>query len=289
MKVIWVLENIKKNSNSKDYYINSKLNVLLLLASTYLWKKNHRDDECILYGDDLTIDLLSRLNVLDFWDAVKPLPPSRNINKDVFWAAPKLEVLAEVKEPVILMDNDTHVYTSIKNRFQKDTVYVMHYEKGGGVYPTGIDENVRELSFQRRWETDSVNVGFLHLPDPEFTREYANLSLKIMEEFSVMNVKYSIYLIFAEQLLLKTMMEEKQIKYKPILSTYYNCREKDWGVDHKEGIWTLNQSGRFIKHYGPLKADIKDCKGNLSYEGEIQHLLNCINLPNLDLSIIPTK
>lgn len=286
MKTIWVLENIKGNLNSKDNYANSKLNILLLLASVHLWKKNHREDSCVLYADDLTINTLNKLQVLDFWDEIRPIPTTRRIDKDVFWASPKLEVLAQINEPVILMDNDTHVYVPLRNYLDENTLYVMHYEKGGGYYPSSIDENVKKLSLKRRWETDSVNVGFLHLPDPEFTRKYANQSLDLMEEFTQMGVKNSLYLIFSEQLLLKTMLEEDGIKNKPILSTYYNCREWEWGEDHNKGIWEVKESGRYIKHYGPLKADIKDNKKGLNYHAEIAHLLNCIKLPNLDLSSI---
>ena len=64
MKIIWVLENIKDNQNSFDYYINSKLNVLLLLASVNLWRRNHPEDTCVLYADDITIDALNRLKVI---------------------------------------------------------------------------------------------------------------------------------------------------------------------------------------------------------------------------------
>jgi hypothetical protein len=289
LNTVWVLENIKGNLNSKDNYANSKLNILLLLASVYLWKKNHRQDKCILYADDLTIDILLKLKVLDFWDSIRPMPTTRRIDKEVFWASPKLEVLAQLDEPAILMDNDTHVYIPLRDFLNKDTLYVMHYENGGGYYPSSVDKYVKQLTFKRRWETDSVNVGFLHLPDPTFTKKYANQSLDIMEEFTKMGVKNSLYLIFSEQLLLKTMLEEEKIKYKPLLSTYYNCREWEWGDDHQEGIWTFKDSGEFVKHYGPLKRDIKDNKGNLNYESEISHLLNCIRLPHLDLSIIPGR
>ena len=81
MIINWVLENIKKNKNSNDYYVDSKLNILLLLASVHLWKKNHPEDTCILNGDDLTIDTFDRLGVLNFFDKVLLLPKSnRNIN-----------------------------------------------------------------------------------------------------------------------------------------------------------------------------------------------------------------
>lgn len=289
MKVIWVLENIKSNYNTKDYYINSKLNVLLLLASVHLWRKNHPDDTCVLYGDDLTIDTLSKLKVLEFWHQIKPLPKSRMINRDVFWAASKVEVLAEINEPVIIMDNDAHVYKPIKHLLDPGTVYVCNYEVGKGYYPSGIDKYVQQLSYKARWKNESVNVSFLHLPDPEFTRRYAEISLKMMEEFTTLRAPNPQYLIFAEQLLLSHLLEKYNIKNKSIISTDWDCKKWEWGNNNDKGLWPIYESEMFFKHYGPLKGWIRDSRADQNYEREISHLVNCINFPNLNLSIIPGK
>ena len=290
MKINWVLENIKKNKNSNDFYVNSKLNILLLLASVNLWKRNHREDTCILNGDELTIDTLNRLEVLDFFDEVKLLPKSdRKIDRDVFWAASKLEVLSKIDYPTIIMDNDTHVYRPLKKHMDLSKVYVCNLEKGKGYYPTAIDPKVQKLSYKTRWKTESVNVGFLNLPDPDFTQRYANESLKMMEEFTAMKVPHSQYLIFAEQLLLKHMLVKENIEHRSIISTTWDCKQWEWGEDHDKGIWPIYESEVYFKHYGPLKGWIKDSKADQNYEREIAHLLNCINYPNLDLSSIPNK
>ena len=289
MKVIWVLENIKKNYNTKDYYINSKLNVLLLLASVHLWKKNHQDDTCVLYADDLTIDLFDKLKVLKFWDQIKPLPKSRRIDKNNFWAASKVEVLAEVTEPVIIMDNDTHVYKPIKHLLDPNTVYVCNYEVGKGYYPSAIDKYVQQLTYKARWKNESVNVSFLHLPDPSFTKRYAELSLQMMEEFTAAGAPNPQYLIFAEQLLLSHLFEKENIQNKSIISTNWDCKEWTWGEDHNKGLWPVYESEMYFKHYGPLKSWIRDSRADQNYEREMKHLLNCINFPNLNLSIIPDK
>ena len=282
MKIIWVLENIKDNQNSFDYYTNSKLNVLLLLASVNLWRKNHPEDTCVLYADDITIDALNKLKVLDFWHQVLPIPNPRKINKSVFWASSKLQVLASVKEHVIIMDNDTHIYKPIKD-------YVHNLEIGKGYYPTYIDEYVKKLSYKARWQTESVNVAFLNLPDYKFTNRYAELSLKIMEEFTEMKVPHPQYLIFAEQLLLKHLLDKENIDYQPLISTDWDCEKWEWGEDNDKGIWKLNDSGLYLKHYGPLKSFIRDSRADQNYEKEINHLFNCINLPNLDIESIKGK
>ena len=289
MKIIWVLENIKSNKNSNDYYTNSRFNILLLLTSVHLWRKNHSEDVCVLYADDITIDVLDRLKVLDFWHEIKPIPSAPRIDKDVFWASSKLQVLASIDEPVIIMDNDTHIYKPIKEYLDLNKVYVTNLEIGKGYYPTAIDPYVQKLSYKPRWKTESVNVSFLNLPDPEFTKEYANMSLKLMEEFTALEAPNSQYLIFSEQLLLKHLLDKKKIDYSSILSTYWDCKQWEWGSEHKNGIWPVYESETIFKHYGPLKGFILNNRGGENYEREIKHLLNCINLPKLDLSSIPNR
>lgn len=289
MKVVWVLENIKKNFNTKDYYVNSKLNILLLLASVNFWRNNHKDDTCVLYGDELTINTLDRLKVLDFWHQVKLIPKRGSINRNVFWAASKLEVLRTIDEPVIIMDNDTHVYKPIKDKLDLSSVYVCNLEEGLGFYPSSVNNYVRQLSYRPRWGTQSVNVGFLYLPDPIFTKEYAELSIKIMEELTELNAPTPQYLIFAEQMVLKHLLDKKGIKFKTILSNTWDCKKWEWGEENDLGIWSVYDSELYFKHYGPAKKDIKDNKKGENYDREIAHLFNSLRLPNLDLSSIPNK
>jgi hypothetical protein len=289
LKIVWVLENIKSNKNSNDFYINSRFNVLLLLTSVHLWRKNHSEDVCVLYADDITIDLFDRLKVLDFWHEIKPIPSAPRINKDVFWASSKLQVLATIDEPVIIMDNDTHVYKPIKDYLDLNKVYVTNLEIGKGYYPTAIDPYVQKLSYKPRWKTESVNVSFLNLPDPNFTREYANMSLKFMEEFTELEAPNSQYLIFSEQLLLKHLLDKNKVPHSSIISTYWDCKAWDWGEPHDNGVWQIDESEVFFKHYGPLKGYILNNKPGCNYDEHIKHLLNCINFPTLNLSIIPKR
>jgi len=284
LKIIWVLENIEKN---KNFY--SRFNILLLITSVHLWKKNHPEDTCVLYADDMTIDLLDNIKVIRFWDEIKPLPKPRKINKSVFWASAKLQVLAEIEDPIILMDNDTHIYKPFKQYLDLEKVYVTNYEIGKGYYPTAIDPFVQKLSYKTRWKTKSVNVSFLNLPDPNFTRRYAEESLNMMEEFTELKAPNSQYLIFAEQLLLSHMLDKENIENRSIISTYWDCKEWEWGEEHEKGIWSVYESEKYFKHYGPLKGFILHNRADQNYDREMKHLLNCINFPNLDLSSIKKR
>lgn len=281
MKVIWVLENVQN-----DEKVFGKLNTVLLIASVKLWKKNHPETTCVLYCDTLTSNYLDRLGIKYLWDSIECIKRKKQLNRSVFWAASKLEVLSEQTEPVILMDNDTLIYKPILHLLEPDTHYVCNFEQGQGYYPTGLDPLVSQLTYKARWKMESVNVSFLHLPDPEFTRMYANLSLDIMEEFTKLNAPHSQYLIFAEQLLLSHLLEKENKKVKSIISTYWNCQKWEWDENHSNGLWPIHESQTYFKHYGPLKVWIIKDQGGEDYEKEIKELENCIQMPELDMSFL---
>ena len=281
MEIIWVLDNV---TGEKSFY--SKLYILLLIASVRLWKKFYPNDNCVLYCDELTRETLDTIKVLNLWDSIEIYKPKFNIERKIFWAAAKLEVLAMQKEPVIIVDNDLHIFCPIKDYLDPNKFYVHNIEQGKGYYPSYMDQYVRKLSYKPRWQTESVNVSFLQLPDPQFIKEYAYASLKLMEEFTAMKVPNSQYLIFAEQLLLRHMFDMKNIDFTSLIGTYWDCNAWEWGEEHDRGIWSIYKSEIFVKHYGPLKRWIVHNKADQNYNREVNHLLNCINLPNLDLSSI---
>lgn len=258
-----------------------------MLASASLWKRNHPEDTTYLYCDIVTYNFYKSIGVLSIYDKVEVLDFDNGLDKKSFWASAKLEVLARQTEPVIIMDGDTLVFKRVKDLIRPEEVIVSNFELGRGYYPTGIDEFVRKLSYKARWKTDSVNVAFLHLPDPDFTREYAELSLKLMREFTDMGAPNSKYLIFSEQLLLKHMLDKYKIPHRSMISTAWDCDQWEWSKKEKDGFWTIEDSWEFYNHYGPLKQWYKKDDPGFPYQEEIDMLVNCINFPKLiDLSQI---
>jgi len=281
LKIIWVLDNV---TGEKSFY--SRLYILLLIASVSLWKRFYPDDNCVLYCDELTRETLETIKVLHLWNSIEVYKPKYKIERKIFWAAAKLEVLSQQTEPCIIVDNDLHIFAPIKKFLDPNKFYVHNIEQGKGYYPSYTDKYVRQLTYKPRWQTESVNVSFLQLPDPSFIKEYAFASLKLMEEFTAMKVPNSQYLIFAEQLLLRHMFKMKNIDFTSLIGTYWDCNAWEWGEEHDRGIWSIYDSEVFVKHYGPLKRWIVHNKADQSYDREVKHLLNCINIPNLDLTSI---
>lgn len=279
MKVIWTWENI--TNNPKNY---SKLNIVLLLSSVRLWKKHHPNDETILYCDAITNNLISSLGVSHFWDDVVIFNPINGIDKSIFWAASKLQILSQIDEPVLVLDNDTLAYQSLTDVLDFNEVWVHALERGVGYYPTYYDNYIKRLSIQKRWKPNSVNVSFLNLPNPIFTKKYANLSLDIMREFTKMEVPNSQYLIFAEQLILRDLLDSDNIPVNSIVKNYWECGDRKWGEYHQTGKWDINDSEIFIKHIGPMKRRLKLDESEKDYKNFIKSLVFSINFSNFHLT-----
>ena len=90
----------------------------MMFASVIQWKKHHPDHICELHADTLTLGLFKRLNVTSLWDNVNLVGKNKAIDKSVFWASSKLQTLRNVKEPVVIMDNDFIVYSSFNEFLQ---------------------------------------------------------------------------------------------------------------------------------------------------------------------------
>ena len=107
MEIIWVLENVKQ----EDSFYN-KLRILLLLASTSLWKKYHPTHTLVLYCDNLTLDTLSTLGIFHLWNDIRPLNSTINIRKSDFWSTCKTEIISKTKIPICIVDHDFLIFKS---------------------------------------------------------------------------------------------------------------------------------------------------------------------------------
>lgn len=255
MKVIWVYQNLK----GKYAEALNRLECLMLIASANLWKRLYPDDTRYFYCDNTTGKLIKSLGVPYLFDKVVELPSMEELQVDtsVFWSIAKLRVLSEQEEPVILMDHDFLALSPIKDFLDPNKICYCNRENAVNYYPNNLDPYVQDLSFKVRWPDTAVNVGFLYLPDPEFTQMYAGISLQLMEEFTKMKVPNSKYLIFAEQLSLSYLIQDKP--HQALIKDIWECSRNQWNptkID-ETGIWTVKDSSRLkFFHYGRAKKSL---------------------------------
>lgn len=280
MKTIWVLENIRKDF---DFY--QRFNMLNLIASTSLWRKQHPNDSTALYCDLGTYQLLNYFEVLDLWDEVNYEILSRpsKIDKNTMWAASKLEVLTLFNEPVTIVDNDWLVFQKMDELRNRADVVYSHDENGEDYYLADTEWYLTDLKKTPIRETifpttqQAINVSFLTFNNVEIMRTYANMSVDLMTEWTEMGIKDNRLIIYAEQKLLKQLVLKNNVHHMPLIKDIWLCRQDNWCDEKNEnGVWDAKDIWNKFKHYGPDKRKYKDNLPGFEYEREIRFLYNAI-------------
>ena len=280
MNTYWVLENIREH----DSFYN-KLDILLLLSSVYLWKKNHPSYTTNLSVDKLTFELLESIYGTQLWDNVEILPKNNSIDKSVFWASAKLEKLRYVNGPAIIMDHDFLVYKNLSKYFN-DKPFFCHEENGKHYYDTSWNPFIREIShIVSRPKPHAINCCFCYFPDSNFTNMYAKTSIELMQKFTELKVPNSRFLVFAEQLLLKHLLDFHNVKYDTLLNERWNAKGKFYEENDKGHI-SFDNSFTTYRHYWMEKPKIKQSKEGFSLEGEVNILNNILSNTTVNLQYI---
>jgi hypothetical protein len=283
VQVIWVWENI---SQQKSFY--NELDTYLLISSALLWKRNNPiTKDHILYCDQMTREYLTdiKADTQNIWSDIKILPTNKHIDKSVFWASSKLEVLRYVDKPTLIMDHDFLVYKPII-QFLNTTPIFCHEEDGINYYPTRFDPLIRSLSkLINTPETKAINCCFNYFPNPKLANSYAKLSLDIMTELT--NSKKALtskYLIFAEQLVLKYLLDYNNIKYNTLLKGIHISKNDEFKSTEK-GIFELHIHNKFFKHYWKDKPKIKKSIEGYDLKEEITILKNILKGSKCSISL----
>lgn len=251
MNAYWVYENIKQ-----DVSAFNKLDTFLLLASVVLWKRKNPYTKNILYCDRLTRAFLRSYKCTKLWDEVKIVPENTNIDKKIFWASSKMVAMQEIDEPFVLMDHDFLVYQSFEDILKDDPVYTVE-EDGIRYYPSAYDEYIKLVSdIIPRPKQAAINCSFMYFPDTKFSKLYASTAIELMERFSKLKVPNSKYLIFAEQLSLKFLLDRENIKYNTLLKAKWHSRERVY-YPIEEGFFSLQESDLYFRHYWMEKPDLR--------------------------------
>lgn len=280
MNTYWVYENIKERNS---FY--NKLDTLLLLSSVYLWKKHHPNFTTNLTVDKLTYEYLHNINSTYLWDNVEILPKNNSVNKSIFWASAKLEKLRYVKGPSIIMDHDFLVYKNFE-KYLNTKPFFAHEENGDNYYDTAWNPFIKQIShIVNRPKPHAINCCFCYFPDDNFTNFYAKTSIELMQKFTELKVPNSRFLVFAEQLLLKHLLDYHNIEYDTLLNEKWNAKGKYYENNDK-GYMSFIESNTTYRHYWMDKNPIKESKNGFSYKGEIAILNNILNKTEVDLNYI---
>ena len=173
------------------------------------------------------------------------------------------------------MDNDFVVYKSFEP-FLKDKVIVAHDENGEDYYPNALDPYVRGTKhLLNRPNHKSVNCSFLYFPNPKFSEAYAKTSVQLMKELTKLKAPNSNYLVYAEQLLLKHLLDMHKIEYDTLVNEVWQCKERFF-IETDKGLIDRKEQRLYFRHYWMDKPKIKKDKDGFSLKKESTELENAI-------------
>ena len=265
MEIIWVLENVKQ----EDSFYN-KLRILLLVASTSLWKKYHPTHTLVLYCDNLTLDTLNTLNIFQLWNDIRPLNSSINLRKSDFWSTCKTEIISKTEIPICVVDHDFLIFKNIEEHL-KNNVLFTHDEIASNWYPKPDCKFTQQIDYNfNRIDDTAANVSLFYLPDPKFARKYAKQTLINHKQFSELNENSCAtnHMILSEQLMLKQWL----LEYKALSKNVFDCKTLEWtNIINNKGIWNIEESSLYYRHYGVTEKNLVDDVETHNF------LLRCIN------------
>ena len=277
MNTYWVYENIKE-----DHSFYNKLDILLLLCSGFLWKKHHPTHTTHLTADKLTLEYLDSFNGLSIFDKVDKIPKNKHVNKSVFWASSKVEKLRYIKGPSIVMDHDFLVFKSFEKYLNQDPFFC-HEENGTGYYDTAWNPFVQSINdLISRPKPHAINCCFLYLPNSDFANSYSKISIELMERFTKLKAPNSRFLVFAEQLVLKHLLDYHKIEYNTLLNEKWNAKGKFYEPSDR-GYMTFDSSQTTYRHYWMDKPFIKQSLKGFDFNQEITILTNILKKSKVNL------
>lgn len=279
MKVVWVYENI---TGLNSFY--SKFNITLLLTSVCLWKKYHPKHKTNLYVDEQTYNKLIDLDVTYLWDNVRLLDYKDNINREKLWAGCKTKVISQTKDPMIMVDHDFLIFKNIDEYLNNEIIY-SYDEDMSSWYIDSEDTYNKQLTTPIEfYQNTAANVSLLYLPDPIFAKEYGEAVTTNLKEFTALLGKaiHTGYLTICEQFLLKEWIVKRNLPHRPLTKNIYSCKDvKHTDELNLSGIWTLEESFLYYKHYGVDKRNVLDNRKSRSYDNTMAYLYNCIKASKL--------
>lgn len=260
MKVIWVLENIKKGHK----FFLPEIELLGLIASISNWKILYPETNTHLYCDSSVFEYLDRIEILDLWDNIHTdeLDAEDKINRKAFWAASKIKVLRNVEAPFIIMDCDLYFKRrSIDlNSFQNFDIITNQIEDGLGYYPTKRDPIIKEMNDPFKYKSShAFNVAFLYIGSEKIRKEYTELAYSWMEDLSAKNYEPGVlngkHMIFCEQKMLKEFSDLYDSKIACLAD--HSIRGAEEIIPIIEGYESLNLGNSDYVHLHRLKSRVK--------------------------------
>ena len=245
--------------NQGDYFLHD-FEILTLILSALKWRE--KNGKIKLYTDNVGYDFYKKLDLLNLWDGGIECNLDEIVDKEInaynLWAAAKIYVLREEKEPFVMFDTDLIVWKPIHQYLEKSDAVAIHGEILHFAYPPK-DSFVMNHKYvfdpSWSWEEKPINTCFLYIENKELKNEYVEKSIDFMNNAKIppgdANYNYITYMVFAEQRLLSIIAKKQNIKIKKIFD-FVDILSPNIFQDLFTHVWTYKEQ---IKHFQHLRDD----------------------------------
>lgn len=200
-RVVWVYRDYRNNERYKgkvslDFEMLCPEETDVLKAALASWIAFAPDYTRVIYLDKSVKDYLEKIRVLKYYDEVYEVDFQKEID-DVypsinFFAAPKLWVIGQQKEPFIIADTEMVLRTELDRWRQEGTYYSMSYPDTEPISFSNWSSESKNIFFQIRtiadpWyrkflnPSDMINAGFITWPDPVVAKKVSETALFICD------------------------------------------------------------------------------------------------------------
>ena len=216
--------------------------VMVMIMSALSWRRYN--GKIKLYADDVFANYIHENNLDFLWDNgidIKILSePKENINRKIFWAASKMDVINDMKINEVHMDVDFAAWGEMESFLSKDfDVIVSHFEdvnefncyipKEELVPPKGYVFN-KNLD----WNFPAINTSFIMFKNKDAKDIFCKECIRYMENNDA-ELPESAQMVFAEQRLTAMALKYKGMKIHT-LSDVESCQNGTTNFIHLGGL-----------------------------------------------------
>ncbi len=198
-------------SNNTDEYFMEDYDILTMILSALMWRKNNGDIS--LFGDNAALDYIESLGLSHIWNGgLYEIKVPDNVPEKVFWAAGKLYAMRQMKMPAVMVDLDLVIWKDISQYVKYTDICAIHREGiYDDIYP-GKDffKMSEDYTFDPEWDWSAypVNTCMLYISDEEFKSYYVDSAISFMEH-CIEKEENLCHMVFAEQRMLAMCAQKK--------------------------------------------------------------------------------
>jgi len=276
MNAVWSYEKIKDFS-----FTPAEVDVFI--ASVLLWKHTYPQFTTYFVCDSATKEYFKKK--IGIFDKVIEKKFDKNIKREVFWAASKIEALKMIPAPVCHIDMDFYNWINLEPCGIFDYDMVAAFEEATQYIYLKKDEAMRGIKLDVDITGRAYNTSFMFFKNDTIKNKFCDTSISYMLQASkqdlcpIFNRNKSLYMIFAEQQLFGEVAAKNNINVKTLVKELFLAGAGGFTKNDREnGILKEMYAEHFLVHLGEFKTTIKDVGVQQRVNGHINNLFSERNI-----------